>query len=234
LLVRPLALWLALPLAACAAPPAPAIAPLAVPPASSGAPQAAAPAAASPAPHGPWTVDGVTPGATVGALLAREPYRAPCDVDPIDHKRATLYFWAAGPCREAPPFPGGTSVVVVTARDPNAPPEQQPIEILGWAGGAYYEGKTNLPLHLGDTPERALAALGKPTAIRQTSEIRGGARVDTIAFSWGSVHAYAVKGAVVAIALGALDLGAEGERAQTLERLYAHHVRYAQREGGSP
>lgn len=176
-------------------------------------------------------VDGVKLGTPIGVLLARAPYDRPCDVDPVDHKRATLYFWAAGPCRQAPAFPGRTSLVIVTPRGADAPREQQPITLVAWAGGAYFDDKADLPIRIGDTAARALEVLGAPTATKHAIRFKDGQSSEERTLSWGRVHAFASGQAIVALAVGDLDITAEGELAETLERLHRHHQRYVMSAG---
>jgi hypothetical protein len=160
-------------------------------------------------------------------LLARAPYDHPCDIDPIEKKTATIFFWAAGPCRDAPGFPNETSLVVVTPRAADTPRDAQPITLVAWAGGVYFDDRTNLPIRIGDTVDHALGVLGGPKATQLHVNLVNGKRTDLHLISWARVHVYAVDGRIVAIAMGELDIAAKGERAETLVRLYSHHLRYS-------
>ena len=79
------------------------------------------------------TFDGFSLADPVGGFIDR--FGAPCDTDPIDKERATLFFWAgADGCQEQKPFPEGTTTLVVT---PYSKAErEQPIDLLAWFGGA--------------------------------------------------------------------------------------------------
>jgi hypothetical protein len=181
-------------------------------------------------------VDGIRLGTPISAVLARDPYRTPCDVDPIDHRRSTLYFWAAGPCRGGAPFPGKTSVVIITPPAPEGTPDDQgqPIELLCWAGGSFFDGKTTLPIRIGDTAQSARDALGPPTSEQPiTDVVRPDADEpipDLVLLSWQHrVHAIARDGRVVALGVGSLEGG--DERRGVLVSTYAHHLRYARKAG---
>jgi hypothetical protein len=169
------------------------------------------------------TFDGAKLGSPIGTLLARAPYEKPCDIDPIDKKKATLFFWAAGPCREAPAFPGGTTVVILTPHSTDAARAEQPVSLVAWAGGTYFDDKTSVPVRIGDTAEHARKLLGAPTATKQGEA--------GTSFSWGNVHALVIADRIVVLAMGDLDIKAEGERAETLDRLHHHHLRYTKRAG---
>jgi hypothetical protein len=193
----------------------------------------APPSSASPSPRvdlAAITVDGIRLGTPVAEVLAREPYAKPCDIDPIDQSRATLYFWAAGPCRKEAPFPGQTSVVIVTPRAPKGAPEgQQPIELLSWTGGSFFEGKTNLPIQIGDDAGAARGALGPPTSEEPVTDLaeRGSEEPmpNVALLSWsGRVHALVRDGRVVALAVGSLEGGEE--RRKVLISTYGHHLRF--------
>lgn len=98
---------------------------------------ACAPAPALPTWDAALVFDGVKLGSPIGALLARAPYDTPCDVDPIDKKTATLFFWAGGPCREAPAFPAATTLVIVTPRATDAARGEQPVTLVAWPSGSH-------------------------------------------------------------------------------------------------
>jgi hypothetical protein len=178
----------------------------------------------------PLAVDGIHLGAPIGALLARAPYAKPCDVDPIDGRTASLYFWAAGSCREAPPFPSETSVVVLTTRTHGTPPAAESITLIAWAGGPYFDGRTQLGFRMGDTSTRLTEILGSPTATQMTAELKNGVLSKSSAMSWDRVHAYFIDDKVAAVAVGELDASepftTKSERSTTLVRLYQHHLRY--------
>lgn len=194
---------------------------------------ASPPPSASPSPPtdaAAITVDGIRLGMPVSAVLARASYAGLCDSDPVDHGRATLYFWAAGPCRDATPFPGETSVVIVTPRAPKgAPDDQQPIDLLCWAGGSFFEGKTTLPVQIGDDVGKARRALGPPTSEEPVTDLAERGSEDpmpnVVLLSWsGRVHALARNSSVVALAVGSLEGGEE--RHKVLVSTYGHHLRY--------
>jgi hypothetical protein len=213
-------------LAACgSSAPAPTQPPLVV-----GSSPAASPVTAPDGPKGSFdasalTVDGVKLGAPISALLARAPYDQPCDIDPVDKKKSTLYFWAPGECKKAPPFPGGTTLVIVTPRSSNAARAEQPMTLVAWAGGTYFDDKTNLPVHIGASSAQLEKALGTPTATKKDIELRGG-QPPGRALSWGRVHALVVGDKAVVLAMGDLDVNGEGELAETLQRLHHHHLKF--------
>ena len=179
------------------------------------------------------TVDGIRLGAPIREVLARAPYTTPCDVDPIDQRRATLYFWATGPCHDAAPFPEQTSVVIVTPRAPKgAPDQEQPVELVVWAGGSFFDGKTNLPLKIGDDAAAARASLGPPTHEEPVTDLaQPGAdepMPNVVLLSWSArVHVLTRDGHVVAVAVGSLEGGEE--RRQVVVSTYGHHLRFARK-----
>jgi len=175
---------------------------------------------------GTLTIDGAEVGSPIGALLSRAPYDQPCDVDAIDKKKAVLFFWAAGECRKSPAFPDGTSLVIITPPGAAVARGEQPMTLVAWAGGTYFDDKTNLPVHMGASFAQLQKALGTPTATKKNIELRGG-QPPGVALSWGRVHALVVGGKAAVLAMGDLDINAEGELAETLQRLHHHHLRYA-------
>lgn len=179
------------------------------------------------------TIDGIRLGAPVAEVLARAPYTTPCDVDPIDQRRATLYFWAAGPCHDAGPFPEQTSVVIVTPQAPKgASDQEQPVELVIWAGGSFFDSKTNLPVKIGDDATAARASLGTPTHEEPITDLaQPGAdepMPNVVLLSWSArVHVLTRDGRVMAIAVGSLEGGEE--RRQVVVSTYGHHLRFARR-----
>ena len=147
---------------------------------------APAPIAPSEEPPGDVRIDGNALGAPVRELLALEPFHAPCDVDAIDHKQRTLYFWAGGTCPQASPFPDATTVVVLTPRAKDVPHGDQPITLVAWSG-PYFDKRTTLPVRVGDKRTDAAPALGKPVCARvpvatgtgPTPDLRGSFRGST-------------------------------------------------------
>jgi hypothetical protein len=228
----------ALALGSCSAPPTPPRTPVtvvAVAPAAA-APAAVTPTAREPSPAGRdarLTVDGVDLGSPVGALLAREAYAHPCDVDPIDHRASSLYFFAAGPCRDAPPFPGETSVILVTTRNASEARGAQPLTLFAWAG-SYFDDRTQLGVRMGDSAARVTQVLGAPNRTSVFMEMKSGVGTRSTTLSWDRVHVLLVDDHVAVLAIG--DLGTDvpfdavtmepSERAQTLERLHRAHLRY--------
>lgn len=186
------------------------------------------PASPAAAPAVSLTVDGAKLGDPIGALMKRAPYEQPCDVDAIDHDKATLYFWAAGECRKAPPFPGKTTLVILTPPAARAQRAEQPMVLIAWAGGSYFDDKTGLPVRIGDSPDHLVKTLGAPTATKEHVAVGREKRAGGRLVSWGRVHALVTGDKVVALAVGELDIKAEGELAETLQRLYKHHLRYAE------
>ncbi|HNZ24792.1 MAG TPA: hypothetical protein PKL24_21785 [Polyangiaceae bacterium] len=186
---------------------------------------APAPIAPSEEPPGDVRIDGIALGAPVRELLALEPFHAPCDVDAIDHKQRTLYFWAGGTCPQASPFPDATTVVVLTPRAKDVPHGDQPITLVAWSG-PYFDKRTTLPVRVGDKRTDAERALGKAVCARVTVSTENGQKHEAATCTWDRVHAYFVDGVIAVLAIGELTADSDEESAATLERLYAHHLRY--------
>lgn len=207
--------------AACAT--APSSAPRAVeatlpPPAAPTAP--AAPRASSEA---ETTIDGIALGAELAPVLDRAPYHAPCDVDPFDKRAAKLHFWTGGPCRDAPPFPSATTVAIVSNVEGEAPPVLR-VSAIAWAGGHYFDGKSRLPVRIGDRLEDATRALGAPSDVAPETDLVASGELRRVAWAPRLVHALVRDGVIVALAVG--DLTSTGERQALLRHLYGHHIRY--------
>jgi hypothetical protein len=168
------------------------------------------------------TFDGLALGAPASAFLAR--FGTPCDVDPIDRKQSRLYFWSgfAG-CREQAPFGGGTTVVLIAKN--GAPPDDQPVEIVAWFGGAWFDTRASVGIAIGETQSAVAAKLGAAVRDeeRELRDVGAGREVEYP----GDVHVLFADGRAIGIAVGRLAGGKE--RSSVLASGWAHHRRYARR-----
>ena len=114
---------------------------------------------------------------------------------------------------------------MVTPRPSNEARADQPITLVAWAGGTYFDDKTSLPIHIGASSAQREKAFGTPTATKKDIELRGGDPPGR-ALSWGRVHALVVRDKAVVLAMGDLDINGAGELAETLQRLHHHHLKY--------
>lgn len=173
------------------------------------------------------TFDTFSLGDPVGGFVDR--YGAPCDDDPIDKERSTLFFWAgAEGCKEQTAFPEETTVVVLTPfhkawRD-------QPVDLLAWFGGTYFNNRSSMKIKIGDTAAVAESKLGELVYKKPVDDVRApdgegkitGLRQVTYA---NDVHVLYRDDRIVGIAVGKLKGGEERE--STLARGYAHHLEFA-------
>lgn len=172
------------------------------------------------------TFDTLSLGDPVSAFIDR--FGDPCDDDPIDRERATLYFWAGGDgCKEQKPFPEDTTVIAVTPYSKAA--KEQPVELLVWFGGAYFNNRSSMKIRIGDRVSAVNNALGEPVhqnAIEDLADIKDAKRVDYN----NDIHVLFRGDEVVGIAVGRMRGGEEREA--LLARGYAHHLKYlSAREG---
>ncbi len=130
-----------------------------------------APPAKSPAPAAPaakataadYKVDGFALGTRYSEIMARDPYRTPCDDDPIDRSKSERAMVYGGtPCR-ANAFPGGTSVIFFFPfEDPDV--FDKPIDGFIWLGGDYFAKHSDVPVQPGMPAAKATELFGPPTA----------------------------------------------------------------------
>jgi hypothetical protein len=178
-------------------------------------------------PTGP-TFDGFSLGDPIGSFIAK--FGEPCDSDPIDKERSTLFFWAGTEgCKEQKAaFPESTTVVALT---PYAKAErEQPIDLLVWFGGAYFTTRSTLEIHIGDAAAVVEGKLGEPTFKRPIDDLalpEGEGRVPGVrqASYKGDIHALFRDEHVVGIAVGKLKGGSERENVLSIG--YGHQLRYA-------
>ncbi len=170
------------------------------------------------------TFDTFSLGDPVGGFVDR--YGAACDDDPIDKERSTLYFWSGfDGCKEQKPFPEETTVVAVTPfskawRD-------QPVDLLVWFGGTYYNNRSSLKIKIGDKAadvDKQLELVHKD-AVENVAGPEGkidGLRQATYAHD---IHVLYRDERVVGIGVGKLKGGEEREH--VLSHGYAHHLKFA-------
>lgn len=131
------------------------------PPAKEPAPAPTAPAAKATAAD--YRIDGFALGTRYSEIMARDPYRTPCDDDPIDRgksERAMVY--GGTPCR-GNAFPGGTSVIFfLPYEDPDV--FDKPIDGFIWLGGDYFAKHSDVPVQPGMPAAKATELFGPPTA----------------------------------------------------------------------
>jgi hypothetical protein len=173
------------------------------------------------------TFDGFSLGDPVGSFITK--FGEPCDSDPIDKERTTLFFWAGHDgCGEQKAFAEDTTVVVLT---PYSKAErEQPIDLLAWFGGGYFSARATLEIHIGDTAAQVDGKLGEAVYRRPIDDLaadEGDGRMAGVrqASYKGDVHALFRDDRVVGIAVGKLKGG--NERENILSVGYAHHLRYA-------
>lgn len=170
------------------------------------------------------TFDGFSLGDPVSAFLDK--FGAACDSDPIDKERSTLFFWAgAEGCNEQKPFPDATTVVVITPYGKFE--KEQPMELLAWFGGNYFNSRSTLKVLIGDSATEVDANLGEATHRHAIDNIAVGEAAITglrQADYEGDIHVLIRDNKVVGIAVGKLKGG--DERESTLDRGYAHHLKF--------
>ncbi len=167
--------------------------------------------------------DGFSLADPIGSFISR--FGEPCDIDPIDKERSTLFFWAGEEgCREQKPFPENTTVVVLT---PFSKAERdQPIDLIAWYGGGYFNSRATIPVHVGDAAADVDKQLGEPVNKRVVDDLKvPGMRQATYK---NDVHVLFRDEKVVGIAVGKLRGGTEREN--ILAQGYAHHLRYAEKK----
>jgi hypothetical protein len=172
------------------------------------------------------TFDTLSLGDPVSAFLDR--FGDACDDDPIDKEKANLWFWAgAEGCKEQKPFPEETTVLVVTPYSKAA--KEQPVELVAWFGGTYFNARSTMKIHIGDSATEVQNKLGEPVFLiphlnvsipGADGYIPGMRRADY----QGEIHVLYRDEKVVGIAVGKLKGGEERE--STLVRGYEHHLRY--------
>jgi hypothetical protein len=170
------------------------------------------------------TFDTFSLGDPVGSFVDR--YGAACDDDPIDKERSMLFFWAgADGCKEQKPFPEETTVLVLTPY--NKAWRDQPIDLLAYYGGTYYNNRSSLKIRIGDAAADADKKLGELVHKTDVGNVSGpdgpiaNLRQATYA---NDVHVLIRDEKIVGIAVGKLKGGEEREHA--LANGYAHHLRY--------
>lgn len=167
--------------------------------------------------------DGFSLGDPVGSFVTR--YGEPCDIDPIDKERSTLFFWSGNEgCREQKPFPENTTVLVLT---PFSKAERdQPIDLFAWFGGGYFSSRATIPVHIDDAAAAVDGKLGEPVSKRAVDDLKvPGVRQATYK---DDIHVLFRDEKVVGIAVGKLRGGSEREN--ILAQGYGHHLRYADKK----
>lgn len=164
--------------------------------------------------------DGFSLGDPVGSFVAK--FGEPCDIDPIDKERSTLFFWSGVEgCREQKAFPEGTTVIVLTPY--NKAEREQPMDLLAWFGGSYFNTRATVEAHIGDMAPEVDKKLGEPTHKQPVEDSKlPGTRIATYK---NDVHVIFQEERAVGIAVGKLRGGTEREN--ILSNGYAHHLRYA-------
>jgi hypothetical protein len=173
------------------------------------------------------SLDGIRVGEPVSSFIEREPYRDPCDIDPIDDRKATVYFYASGTCRDRPGFPERTTLILVTPHNPEHAAEQ-PLTLMAWSG-PYFDTRSNVRIRIGDDGDRVVSVLGQPSDDVVVKDLVDQGKEDPMAnvHRWSfadRVHVLMRDDHAVAIGIGSLAGGPE--QRGLLEHTYAHHLRY--------
>jgi hypothetical protein len=161
----------------------------------------------------PTMFDGFALGDSFGEVLAREPYRRPCDDDPIEDRRARAMVYAARPCHDVT-FPGDTSAVFIIGYAPDDD-FAQPIRAFGWMG-PYYDDKIRLPVRRGEPAARASAVLGAPAASFDLRTLH----VD----QFRGITVLSDRGAIVGFAFGELPPDPQLERWRAFDQMYRRYT----------
>lgn len=222
---------LAAALGACGPAAAPSVPPL------EPAPPAPAPTAAAPAPaplaaasaQGPrrptaasFTFDGFALGAPyASAVMARAPYDAPCDDDPIDERARRFMVYGGLPCRGRA-FPEETTVLFYLRFAAGDARLEQPIEAFAWLGGGYFSTRSTFPLRVGEPASRAEEVLGP--AVR-TFRLERKEHTLTVQTHAGDVHALVVGATLAGFVVGPMPEDPANEQWRGLMQMAARYTR---------
>ncbi len=164
-------------------------------------------------------VDGIRLGDRYGStVMARDPYREPCDDDGVDEPRVRAMVYGGRPCRDHA-FPDETSVIFLidwAERDDF----DQPIRTIAWLGGHHFDTRVALPVKIGDPAELVAASWGAPT-----DRLALGAL--SIARYGDDFYVATERDVVVGFILGAMpaSVGQDGvgERWEIVEQMYRRY-----------
>lgn len=170
------------------------------------------------------TFDTFSLGDPVGGFVDR--YGKACDDDPIDKERSMLFFWAgADGCKEQKAFPEDTTVVVLTPF--NKAWRDQPVDLLAYFGGTYFNNRSSMKIRIGDPAADADKKLGELVHKNNVEGITGpdGPLTNLRQASYpNDVHVLIHNERIVGIAVGKLKGGEDRE--SVLGDGYANHLRY--------
>lgn len=167
------------------------------------------------------TFDGFKLGDRYGStVLGRDPYRNPCDDDPIDKKRRRFMVYGALPCRGRS-FPEGTTVAFYLTFSDQSDRYDQSIEAFAWLGGGYFETRSNFPARTGQSPPAVDSVLGAPVSTVRLAHNGGPLNAR---HHGGDVWSIAKSDAVVGFVVGSMPSDAESEQWRGLVQMYERYT----------
>lgn len=187
----------------------------------------ASPATPAPTAPGPkvdaraFRFDGFQLGDAYGrSVMSRPPYDQPCDDDPIDKRARRFMVYGAKPCRERT-FPEATTVMFYLRYKDGAGELEQPIEAFGWLGGNYFGSRSDFPLRVGESAERATEVLGSPTQSFELS--RKESRV-LVQGHPGDIYVIVDGGRLAGFVVGPMPDDADNEQWRGLMQMYQRYT----------
>lgn len=198
----------------------------AAPASSSRAAASSAPSTLPASPKGALTAGAVTlDGFKLGdryasTVMRRDPYKDPCDNDPIDQRKRRFMVYGALPCRDRT-FPDGTTVAFYLTFSKEDRYEQ-PIEAFAWLGGRYFETHSNFPARTGQSAQAVDAILGAPEATFALD--RKGSSLSVRRHA-GDLWSIVESGTVVGFVVGPMPSEAENEQWRGLAQMYFRYTK---------
>ena len=163
-----------------------------------------------------FTFDGIKLGDNYQkTIMNKPPYMTPCDNDPIDKNTRRAMFYAPEVCRSTPAFPDNTLVTFYLKFDDSENRYSQPVEVIFWLGGNYFEGKTDFPYSVGIKPE-AITAFGKPEIINR--DYRN--KIWKVYRFAGDINALSLDGKVLGYIIGPMPESFESEQWRMIFKIY--------------
>jgi hypothetical protein len=165
--------------------------------------------------------DGFRLGSRYGSeVMTRDPYKQPCDDDPIDGKRRRFMVYGARPCRDRT-FPEGTTVGFYLAYA-DSKSFDEPIEAFMWLGGNYFATRSDFPLKTGLPAAAAADALGAVTATFKVGEED---KALTVQKHPGDTYSVVEGGALVGFVIGPMPGDPENEQWRALHQMYFRYTK---------
>jgi len=153
-------------------------------------------------------------------VMSRDPYREPCDNDPIDHDARRFMVYGGKPCRDRS-FPEATTVMFYLAFSDDAR-YAQPIEAFAWMGGGYFSSRCDLPVKVGDPESRVVEVLGPPQATFKLERKRSSL---TVLAHAGNIYSLVNQGQAVGFVLGPMPKEADNEQWRGLMQMYDRYTK---------